>query len=137
MSKPKAATPAEYIAQLDEPRRSAIQTIHAMITKALPKLKPTIQYGMIGYGTYMLKYAGGREGEAPVIALASQSSYISVYGCGAGDLAELKKQLPKANCGKGCIRFKKFEDVDLKVLEKIVKASAAAKQKSFSAAAGQ
>ncbi len=136
MPKPKATTPDEYIAQLDEPRRTAIKTLHAMIARALPKLKPSIQYGMIGYGTYVLKYAGGRTGEAPVIALASQSSYISVYGCGAENLKELKSQLPKAKFGKGCINFRKFEDIDLKVLEKIVKAAAANKQ-SLSAAAGK
>ena len=137
MPKPKANTPEEYIAQLEEPRRSAIKGIDAMIRKALPKLKPSIQYGMIGYGSYTIQYAGGRTAEGPVIALASQSSYISVYGCGGANLAEVKRELPKASCGKGCIRFKKAEDVDLKVLEKIVKASAANKQKSITTAAGK
>ena len=137
MAKPKAATPEEYIVQLGEDRRAAIKAIHGMIKKALPKLKPSIQYGMIGYGTYTIQSAGGREAEGPIIALASQSSYISVYGCGAESLTDLKRQLPKANCGKGCLRFKKCEDIDLKVLEKIVKTAAAGKQKSVSAAAGK
>jgi uncharacterized protein YdhG (YjbR/CyaY superfamily) len=134
----KAATPAEYIAQIDEPRRTAIKTIHAMITKALPKLKPSIQYGMIGYGTYHYKYDSGREGDAPIVALASQKGYISVYGCAPENGAEsLKHELPKASFGKGCIRFKKVEDIDLKALEKIVKAGARAKEKLHGAAAGK
>jgi uncharacterized protein YdhG (YjbR/CyaY superfamily) len=135
MIKPvKAATPAEYIAQIDEPRRTAIKAIHAMITKALPKLKPSIQYGMIGYGTYHYKYDSGREGDAPIVALASQKGYISVYGCGSQS-ESFKHELPKASFGKGCIRFKKVEDIDWKALEKIVKAGARAKEKSHGAAA--
>lgn len=137
MIKPvKAATPAEYIVQIDEPRRTAIKAIHAMITKALPKLKPSIQYGMIGYGTYHYKYESGREGDAPIVALASQKGYISVYGCGSQS-ESFKHELPKASFGKGCIRFKKVEDIDLKALEKIVKAGARAKEKSHGAAAGK
>ena len=140
MIKPaKAATPAEYIAQIEEPRRSAIKSLHAMITKALPGLKPTIQYGMIGYGSYHYKYDGGREADAPIVALASQKGYISVYGCsGEGKfMDEIKRELPKANLGKGCIRFKKMEDVDLKALEKIIKNGAREKQKSLRAGAGK
>jgi len=128
MIKPgKAATPDDYIAQIDEPRRSAIKNIHAMITKAVPKLKPSIQYGMIGYGTYHYKYDSGREGDARIVALASQKGYISVYGCGAQVTPEIKRDLPKANFGKGCIRFKKPEDINLKALEKLVKSAARSK----------
>jgi uncharacterized protein YdhG (YjbR/CyaY superfamily) len=133
MIKPaKATTVADYIAQIDEPRRTAIKALHAMITRAVPKLKPSIQYGMIGYGSYHYKYDSGREGDAPIIALASQKGYISVYGCGA-EIESCKRAMPKANFGKGCIRFKKFEDVDLKALEKIVKTAGQAKAKSVAA----
>ena len=135
---PKAASPATpdaYIAQLDEPRRAAVKSIHAMITRALPKLTPSIQYGMIGYGTYHYKYDSGREGDAPIVALASRAGYISVYGCGAEIASDIKRDLPKASFGKGCIRFKKPEDIDLKALEKIVKASARTKEKSRATAA--
>jgi uncharacterized protein YdhG (YjbR/CyaY superfamily) len=124
----KAQTVAQYIAQIDQPRKSDIATLHALITKAAPKLKPRITYGMIGYGSYHYKYASGREGDSPVIALASQKSYISVYVCGAEGgqpIAEKHKhEFPKANVGKGCIRFKRVADIDLKVLERIIKLGA-------------
>ncbi len=128
MPKTAPATTKDYIAQLAEPHRTAVKQLHAMITKALPKLKPSIQYGMIGYGSYHYKYESGREGDAPIIALASRSGYISIYGCGAEIARNAKRDLPKANCGKGCIRFKKIEDIDLKVLERIVKSAAQNKQ---------
>lgn len=40
-----------------------------------------MQSGMIGYGARPYRYAGGRQGTWPVIALASQKRCISVYAC--------------------------------------------------------
>ena len=135
MIKPrKAASPSEYIAQIDEPRKSDIKTLHAMIAKAVPGLKPSIQSGMIGYGSYHYKYASGREGDWPIIALASQKNYISVYVCASENgqyIAERHKgELTGANVGKSCIRFKRIEDIDLKALEKIIKTGARIVSKS-------
>ena len=137
MAKAQPATPSEYIAQLPEPQRTTVKAIHGLITKALPKLKPSIQYGMIGYGTYHYKYESGREGDAPIIALASRSGSFSVYGCGAEIEKDAKRSLQKANFGKGCIRFKKLEHIDLKALERIVKQAAQAKVKSLAAGSGK
>ena len=131
VKKPVAATSVEdYIQQISEPRRSEIKKLHLAIRKAVPKLKPTIQYGMIGYGTYLLKYANGREAEAPVIAMASQIQYISVYVPKAD---QSKKLLPKASIGKSCIRFKKFDDIDIPVLMKVIENGASLKNKTTSA----
>lgn len=129
MFKPtKAKTPAEYIAQLAEPRKSQIKTLHEFIKKTVPDLKPHIMAGMIGYGKYHYKYASGREGDWSIIGLASQKNYISVYVCAAEGgkyVAELyKKQLPKTSIGKSCIRFKKIEDIDLKILGEIIQRGA-------------
>ncbi len=128
------ATPEEYIAQLSEPRRTEIRTLHDAFSRALPKLAPSLQYGMIGYGSYHYKYESGREGDAPVVALSSRAGYISVYGCGEEIRKEIQEDLPKADFGKGCIRFKKLADVDLKSLVRIVKSAAQARQKSLAAA---
>jgi len=123
-----ANTVAEYLGQIEQPRRGDVEALHRMISKALPKLKPGIVAGMIGYGSYHYKYASGREGDWPIIALASQKQYISVYVCASEDgvyIAEKHKALlPKANIGKSCIRFKKLEDIDLKTLERVIKEGA-------------
>lgn len=83
---------------------------------------------MIGYEMYHYKYASGREGDWPIIALASQKNYISVYVCGVKKgkyVAELhKKDFPKASIGRSCIRFKKLEDIDLKTLGEVIKEGA-------------
>ncbi len=127
MFKPTTAkTPEEYISLIDEPRRSEIRELHELIQKTVPKLKPHILAGMIGYGTYHYQYASGREGDWSIIALASQKNYISVYVCasdGKEYVAEkYKSKLPKANIGKSCIRFKHISDLDLKILQEVIRA---------------
>lgn len=123
-----AKNPQEYIAKIDEPRKSEIQKLHDLIRKYAPKLEPFMISGMIGYGKYHYKYASGREGEWCTIALASQKNYISVYICTMVDdkyIAEdYKSKLPKASIGKSCIRFKKLADVDEKILTEIFKKAA-------------
>lgn len=121
----KAETPAQYVASLEEPRKTQIAELDVFIRKTLPKQKPFMLAGMLAYGPFHYKYASGREGDWALIALASQKNYISLYVCavdGKNYIAEkYKKELPKANIGKSCIRFKKLEDVDLKVITRILK----------------
>lgn len=119
-----AKTPTQYIAALEEPRKSDIAALHKLIRKLAPKLDPHIRSGMLGYGTYHYKYASGREGEWFRIGLASNKSYISLYCCAAdarGYVAERHRDaLPKASIGKSCVRFKRLSDLDPKALEKLI-----------------
>ncbi len=82
---------------------------------------------MIGYGRYHYKYASGREGDSAIIGLSSRKAYISIYvtgGDGEQYVAEkYRDELPKADIGKACIRFKKFDDIDFEVLSKVLKES--------------
>lgn len=126
MFKPtEAKTPDGYLGLIDEPRKTEIRKLHSLILKTVPNLKPFILVGMIGYGKFHFKYKSGREGEWSIIALASQKNYISLYVCSVKDgnyLPEVyKNKLSKANIGRSCIRFKKTEDIDLKIIEKILK----------------
>jgi hypothetical protein len=136
LGKTKAKTPREYIEGLKEPRRSAVRALHRLITKTAPKLKPKIWGGMadgIGYGSYHYRYASGREGDWPILGLSSRAAYISFYAC-LGDgkqyiVEKHKKELPKADIGKSCIRFKRLSDVDARVLAKIIRENVAAAKK--------
>lgn len=125
MFKPSSATSIDqYIGMIKEPRKSEIIKLHELIKKSVPKLKSYFAYNMIGYGQFHYKSKSGREGDWPLISIASQKNYISVYVCasdGKQYVAEkYKKELPKASIGRSCIRFKKTEDIDLEVLKKIL-----------------
>lgn len=131
----KAKTPKEYIESLPEPRRSAVRALHRLITRTAPSLKPKLWAGMtgIGYGSYHYRYASGREADWPVLGLSSRAAYISFYaslGDGKQYIVEKhKKELPKADIGKSCIRFKRLSDLDARVLAKIIKENVAAARK--------
>jgi hypothetical protein len=127
MFKPtEAKTPDEYIDLVQDPERKAeIIKLDKLIMKAVPSLDRFIIAGMIGYGKFHYKSKSGREGDWSMIALASQKNYISVYVCGTDGekyvAEDYKSKLPKANIGKSCIRFKRTSDVDLDILEEVIK----------------
>src|SRR5687767_13316981 len=116
----EATTPEEYLAKLEEPRKTDVAALHNLIRETVPDLAPNTGFGMLGYGVYHYKYASGREGDWPIIALASQKNYITLYA----DVAVAQKyreQLPKASIGQSCIRFKKFADMDADVVRAILR----------------
>jgi hypothetical protein len=121
-------TPTQYIAALTDPRQGEIRRLHRLIRATVPDLKPFMISGMIGYGPFRYRYPSGREGDGARIALASRKQYISLYACAAdarGYVAErYRKELPKADIGKSCVRFKRLEDVDLEVLKALLRETA-------------
>lgn len=124
-----ATTVEDYIDGLEEPRKGEILRLHELIRKTVPNLKPHIQSGMLGYGSYHYKYASGNEGDWMIIGLSSRKNYISVYvnavtPDGQYVAENYKSALPKASVGKSCIRFKKLDDVDQKTLVRIIKQGA-------------
>ena len=126
MFKPvKAKTAKEYLAALPEERKQAIQFLDQFIRKTVPQLKSNFYYNMPGYGAFQYTNHKKQTLNWPVIALASQKNYISLYVCAVEDgqyLAEkYKKDLGKVNVGKSCICFKKIEDLNLKTLAKVIK----------------
>jgi len=113
------ATPAAYFAAWPAPRRTELKALHAAIRKAAPRLTPHLAYSgtMVGYGPYRYKYASGREGECPIVALSSRAQYISlsITGCRGGltIVEAAKAKLGKVSVGKACIRFKTLADLNL------------------------
>ena len=116
----------EYIAQVPEGRHEIIVFLHDLIQKTAPKLKPHFAYNMLGYGGF--EYLDKRTKEMkpwPIVALANQKNYVSLYVCainGQEYLAEkYKDQLGKVNVGRSCIRFKKLENLNLETVKKLIK----------------
>jgi uncharacterized protein YdhG (YjbR/CyaY superfamily) len=128
--KTNAKTHAEYIAAVEDGRREDIQKLHDLIRRVAPELEPTMEFGMLGYGTYHYKYKSGREGDWMKLGVANNKNYISLYCCGMVDGAYVaegfKDRLPKADIGKSCVRFKRLSDLDQDVLDELIRTTAAA-----------
>lgn len=124
----KAKTVAGYIAAVPPKRKKDIQFLHAFIQKASPKLRPHFAYNMLGYGSFKYKNYKKEIIDWPVVALANQKNYISVYVCAVDNgvyIAEKHKSaLGKVSVGKSCIRIKKLEDVHLPALKEVIKKAA-------------
>lgn len=129
MFKPsKAKTVAGYLAAVPAERRADVRFIHDFIRKVAPKLKPHFAYNMLGYGSFPYRNYKKEMISWPVVALANQKNYISVYVCAVDNgryVAEkYAKALGKVSVGRSCIRFRKLEDVKLPILKKVIQEAA-------------
>jgi len=129
----KAATVEEYLKELPEDRRAAISKVRQVIRKNLPKgITEGMQYGMIGYSVPHKIYPAGYHCDPkqplPFAGLASQKNYMSFYLCTVYQNTDLEQWMraqfeakgKKLDMGKGCIRFKKVEDLPLDVIGEVV-----------------
>jgi hypothetical protein len=121
-------TPAEYIAAVDDTRRSDIVALDALIRGHAPTLEPVIMDGMLGYGPFHYRYASGREGDACKLSIASNASYISLYCFASDDRGYVAERyvdrLPRASIGKSCVRFRKLADLDEGALVALIEETA-------------
>lgn len=106
----------------DEKKRQdcfEILKIMKRATKAEPKMwGPSI----VGFGEYRYVYASGREGDWFLTGFSPRVQNLTLYLMGGFD-GEVLKRLGKYKTGKGCLYIHKLEDVDLKVLQELIKKS--------------
>lgn len=87
-------------------------------TKAEPKMWGT---SIVGFGSYHYKSKSGREGDWFVVGFSPRKQNLTLYLMGGFDGHEdLLKDLGKHSLGKGCLYIKTLEDVDTRVLKKLV-----------------
>lgn len=119
----KATKAVDYLNELPEDRRKAIDTIRKVIKKNIDKsFVEGMQYGMICWSiphkTYPAGYHADPKQPLPFLALASQKNHMALYLMSDSTFfrAEWKKAGKKLDAGVGCIRFKKLEEVSLEVI---------------------
>lgn len=129
-----AKTVDEYIANLDEARKDAIQNLRETILKNLPVgYNEEMSYGAIGYVVPHSIYPSGYHCDTklplPFISIASQKNFIGFYHMGIYANPELldwfvnefpKHSKSKLDMGKSCIRFKKVNDIPFELLGELV-----------------
>jgi len=126
----KATTVEEYIQELPEDRKKAIEQLRKVIKKNIPKgFKEGMGYGMIGWSVphsiYPAGYHCSPELPLPFASLASQKANISFYHMGIYAIPELlawfteeyaKLNIGKLDMGKSCIRFKNIEKIPYQLI---------------------
>lgn len=110
MVQSKAATVDDWLAEVEPARRPVLEKVRAAALRNLPGHVETMRYGMPTYAC----------GDAdPAFAFNRQKQYISLYVSPRVHAlhAEAMKGL---DAGKSCIRFRKPEQIDLHLLDKML-----------------
>lgn len=114
----------EYLSALEgrrAPNAKLLLDIFARATGDKPRLWGP---SMIGYGEAHYKYATGREGDTFRVGFAPRKAKISLYGIQESPRwKELSAQLGKYTTGASCVYVNKLEDIDLEVLESLIRES--------------
>jgi hypothetical protein len=123
----------EYLNTIqNEDKRKDCSKIIRLIKKQAgfePKMWGT---SIVGFGSYHYKYESGREGDAPLIGIASRTNAITLYLSSNFDKREqLLSKFGKHKTGKGCIYIQKLEDIDTSILAEMVKYSIDHKKKQY------
>ena len=120
-----AQTPQQYLDELPPDRKEAIGKIREAILNNLPEgFEEVMGYGMLGYvvphSIYPKGYQCNPKLPLPYMNLGSQKNFIVLHAmCVYGDgntldwfVGEYPKHCKtKLDMGKGCIRFKRMDDI--------------------------
>jgi uncharacterized protein YdhG (YjbR/CyaY superfamily) len=128
--KSNALTIKQYIDSIPEDRKKVINRLIDVISHNIPKgFSKVISYGYPGFVIPHLLYPDGYHCDTklplPFISVASQKHFVAVYHCGLYANSKLmnwflseypKYSNRKLDMGKGCIRFKKIEEIPYKLI---------------------
>lgn len=109
-----ARSVAAYLRELPADRRSALATLRRLIKETAPGAKESMQAGMPTYAV----------GNCPLFAIASQKHHMALYVCAWKSMNKHRRRFGEANCGKGCVRFKKLDDLSLPAVQQLLESAA-------------
>jgi hypothetical protein len=110
----------------DPKRRIDLQKLDKLVRESAPGLKryfhrgtppgePGMRFKMIGYGRFHYRARSGKSVEWPVVGVALQKNYISVYLSAAKDgvplLQSYAGKLGEVRSGHNNFSFEKYEDL--------------------------
>ncbi len=130
----KATTVKDYIKELPEERAPYFLKLRDTILKNIPKgFEECINYGMIGYVVPHTIFPAGYHCNPklplPFITIASQKNFIALHHLGIYADQKLvewftneypKHSKTKLDMGKGCIRFKKPDQIPFDLIGELV-----------------
>ena len=109
----------------DEQKRKDSQVILALMEKATKEKPKMWGSSMIGFGNVRYKSpATGREVDWFKIGFSPRKANLSLHLINLQRHADALSKLGKHKTSVGCLYINKLEDIDLKVLEKIITAAA-------------
>ncbi len=131
----QSKTAEGYLKEVPSERLEAFTTLRNTVLKNIPKgFEECMGYGMIGYVVPHKIYPAGYHCDPkiplPFVSIASQKNFIALYHMGIYANPELlewfvgeypKHCKTKLDMGKGCVRFKKPDDIPFKLIAELLK----------------
>jgi hypothetical protein len=122
-TKPTEVTASEFIAHVEHPvRRADAETLDDMFRRITGQ--EPVMWGptMVGYGQYHYEYDSGHSGDAFAAGFSPRKASLSLYGMTwQPEAPELLAKLGKHRVGAACLYVNKLADVDLDVLEELIR----------------
>ena len=102
-------------------RRADGKALRAMMERVTGA--PAVMWGpsIVGFGTYHYRYASGHEGDMPRVGFSPRSANLVLYVGGFPGYEAVLARLGKHKRSTACLYLNKLADVDLSVLEEIVR----------------
>ena len=130
MVRSTAETVDEYLAELPDGRRDAIEEVRETILANLPDgMVESMNWGMIAYEVPLETFPDTYNGQ-PIMyaALASQKNHMAVYLTTVyadGEIDDWFRERyeatgKKLDMGKSCVRFKKLEQLPVELIGEVI-----------------
>ncbi len=105
----------------DEQKRKDSLVLLSLMERASKEKPKMWGNSLIGFGKKRIKSASGREVEWFDIGFSPRKANFSIYLMNLEVHADALKKLGKHKTGMGCLYVNKLADVDMKVLESMIK----------------
>lgn len=122
----RASTVEQYLEELPEERRTAIEKVRKTILANLPQgYEEVMNWGMITYQVPLETYPDTYNKKPLMLAaLASQKNHMAVYLSCIYSSEEARRKFEadykatgkRSDLGKSCVRFRKLEDLPLPLI---------------------
>ena len=122
-TRPTDASVEAFINAVDHTRRREDAQILLDLMRRVTGEKP-VMWGpaIVGFGRYRYRYASGKEYDWPIVGFSPRKQNLSIYILlGFEECEDLLSRLGKHKTGKSCLYINKLADVDMDVLETLVR----------------
>jgi len=108
----------------NETRRKDAAAVLALMTRVTGTKAKMWGPAIVGFGKYHYKYDSGREGEMLRVGFSPRKANLALYLIAKDDTYDdARARLGKHKTGGSCLYINKLSDVDVKVLEGMIKRS--------------
>lgn len=122
-TRPTAMQVADFIdAAPDAVRREDAKTLVALMSRITGEEPVMWGPSIIGFGTYHYRYESGHEGDACRLGFSPRKAELVLYVLnGSPEQQAQLARLGKHKTGKACLYIRKLADVDMAVLEELIR----------------